>query len=94
MKERLEPYRGNLGIEPHQMRGTFAECRFQATVLSRSFVDRDQNRSIARVELDIQDTGITFQPGDRLAVMPLNSWLEYVLPLSIAARLQFHHASS
>jgi len=76
MKERLEPYRGSLHIEPHQIRGTFAECRYKSAVLSRSFVDTDPDRSIARVTLDIQDTGITFQPGDRLAVMPLNSWVE------------------
>lgn len=76
MKERLEPHRGNLHIEPHQMRGSFAECRFKATVLSRSFVDSDPERSIAKVMLDIQDTGITFAPGDRLAIMPLNSWEE------------------
>ncbi|KAL3420190.1 sulfite reductase flavoprotein alpha-component [Phlyctema vagabunda] len=76
MKERLEPYRGSLHVEPHQMRGTFAECRYKSRVLSRSFVDGDVDRSIAKVMLDIQDTGITFQPGDRLAVMPLNSWVE------------------
>jgi sulfite reductase alpha subunit-like flavoprotein/predicted heme/steroid binding protein len=76
MKERLEPFRGNIDIEPHEMRGTFEECRYKSRVLSRSFVDRDPNRSIAMVTLDLQDTGITFQPGDRLAVMPLNSWGE------------------
>ena len=76
MKERLEPYRGNLHVEPHQMRGTFAECRYKSRVLNRSFVDMDPERSIAMVTLDIQETGITFQPGDRLAIMPLNSWME------------------
>lgn len=76
MKERLEPYRGNLQVEPHQMRGTFEECRYVTRVLNRSHVDSDTTRSIALVTLDIQDTGITFQPGDRLAVMPLNSWEE------------------
>lgn len=76
MKERLEPYRGNIDIEPHEMRGTFEECRYRSRVLSRSFVDSDPNRSIAMVTLDLQDTGITFQPGDRLALMPLNSWGE------------------
>ncbi|KAK4236570.1 sulfite reductase [NADPH] flavoprotein alpha-component [Achaetomium macrosporum] len=76
MKERLEPYRGNIEIEPHEMRGTFEECRYKSRVLSRAFVDTDPNRSIAMVTLDLQDTGITFQPGDRLAVMPLNSWGE------------------
>ncbi|KAF4632905.1 hypothetical protein G7Y89_g5214 [Cudoniella acicularis] len=76
MKERLEPYRGNLHVEPHQMRGTFAECRYKSRVLSRTFVDTDPSRSIARVMLDIQETGITFQPGDRLAIMPHNSLME------------------
>ncbi|KAI1759839.1 hypothetical protein GGR53DRAFT_117515 [Hypoxylon sp. FL1150] len=76
MKERLEPYRGNLKVEPHQMRGTFEECRYATRVLNRSHVDSDMTRSIGLVTLDIQDTGITFMPGDRLAVMPLNSWEE------------------
>lgn len=76
MKERLEPYRADIPVEPHQMRGTFEECRYKAKILGRSFVDNDPGRSIAMVTLDIQDTGITFQPGDRLAVMPLNSWEE------------------
>lgn len=76
MKERLEPFRGTLHVEPHQMRGTFAECRFKSHILSTSFVDNDPDRAIANVTLDIQNTGITFQPGDRLALMPLNSWME------------------
>ncbi|KAI0119306.1 hypothetical protein F4814DRAFT_458635 [Daldinia grandis] len=76
MKERLEPYRGSLSVEPHQMRGTFEECRYVTRVLNRSHVDSDSTRSIALVTLDIQDTGITFMAGDRLAVMPLNSWEE------------------
>ncbi|EPE02341.1 sulfite reductase flavoprotein alpha-component [Ophiostoma piceae UAMH 11346] len=76
MKERLEPFRGQLSIEPHQMRGTFEECRYVARVQSRSPVDSDTSRSISLVTLDIRDTGITFMPGDRLALMPLNSWDE------------------
>ncbi|KAM7208397.1 alpha subunit of putative sulfite reductase [Naviculisporaceae sp. PSN 640] len=75
MKERILPYR-DLAVEPHQMRGTFEECRYKARLANRSFVDSDPNRSIAMVTLDIQNTGITFQPGDRLAVMPFNSWAE------------------
>lgn len=67
---------GNLSIEPHQMRGTFEECRYVTRILNRSHVDSDPTRAIALVTLDIQDTGITFMPGDRLAVMPLNSWEE------------------
>ncbi|KAF2179489.1 hypothetical protein K469DRAFT_641030 [Zopfia rhizophila CBS 207.26] len=76
MKERLEPYRGNFDVQPHELRGTFEECRYRARLLSRNFVDMDPERTIAMVTLDIQDTGITFQPGDRLAVMPMNSWTE------------------
>ncbi|KAM0324395.1 hypothetical protein ACHAQA_008177 [Verticillium albo-atrum] len=76
MKERLEPYRGSLPVEPHQMRGTFEECRYVSRVLYRGFVDSDNSRSISLVTLDIRDTGITFAPGDRLAIMPLNSWDE------------------
>ncbi|KAF2688123.1 hypothetical protein K458DRAFT_361117 [Lentithecium fluviatile CBS 122367] len=76
MKERLEPFRGNRDIEPHEMRGTFEECRYRGRILNRNFVDSDPTRSIAMVTLDIQESGITFQPGDRLAVMPMNSWTE------------------
>ncbi|KAI1361987.1 cytochrome b5-like Heme/Steroid binding domain-containing protein [Xylaria arbuscula] len=76
MKERLEPHRGALDVEPHEMRGSFEECRYTSRVLSRSFVDSDPSRTIALVTLDLQETGITFMPGDRLAVMPLNSWQE------------------
>ena len=76
MKERLEPFRGNFDVQPHEMRGTFEECRYRAKILGRNFVDADSARSIAQVTLDIQDTGITFAPGDRLAVMPMNNWTE------------------
>jgi sulfite reductase alpha subunit-like flavoprotein len=76
MKERLEPFRGTQESEPHEMRGTFEECRYRGRILGRNFVDSDPKRSIAMVTLDIQETGITFQPGDRLAVMPMNSWTE------------------
>ena len=76
MKERLEPFRGERDIEPNQMRGTFEECRYRGRILSRNFVDSDPKRSIAMVTLDIQESGITFQPGDRLAVMPMNNWTE------------------
>jgi len=86
MKERLEPYRGNLHVEPHEMRGTYAECRYTSRVIARDFVDSDPDRSIAKVMLDIHETGITFQPGDRLAVMPLNSWVECA---KVAAALGF-----
>lgn len=76
MKERLEPYRADIPVEPHEMRGTFEECRYKSSILYRSYVDNDPKRGTAMVTLDIRDTGITFQPGDRLAVMPLNTWEE------------------
>ncbi|SPO05370.1 related to nitric-oxide synthase, salivary gland [Cephalotrichum gorgonifer] len=76
MKERLEPYRGTNLVEPHEMRGTFEECRYKSRILNRAFVDSDPERSLAMVTLDLHNTGVTFQPGDRLAVMPLNSWEE------------------
>ncbi|KAF5003677.1 hypothetical protein FDECE_9787 [Fusarium decemcellulare] len=76
MKERLEPYRGKLAVEPHAMRGTFEECRYVSRVVGCSNIDNDPNRSTGLVSLDLKDTGITFMPGDRVAVMPLNSWEE------------------
>lgn len=76
MRERMEPYRGRVTLQPHELRGTFEECRHKARILSRSSIDTDPNRSTAMVTFGIEDTGITYQPGDRLAVMPLNSWDE------------------
>ncbi|PSN69753.1 hypothetical protein BS50DRAFT_618748 [Corynespora cassiicola Philippines] len=73
MKERLDPYRGEVKVQPHQMRGSFEECRFQARILARHTIDHDPNRSTGMVTFDLHNTGITFQPGDRLAVMPVNS---------------------
>ncbi|CAO2656703.1 Nn.00g055060.m01.CDS01 [Neocucurbitaria sp. VM-36] len=72
MKERLDPYRGEVKVQPHQMRGSFEECRFQARILDRRIIDNDPTRSTGMVSFDVQSTGITFQPGDRLAVMPIN----------------------
>ncbi|KAF2008150.1 sulfite reductase flavo protein alpha-component [Amniculicola lignicola CBS 123094] len=72
MKERLDPYRGEVKVQPHQMRGSFEECRFTARILDRQQIDGDANRATGMVTFDIQNSGITFQPGDRLAVMPIN----------------------
>ncbi|KAF2021694.1 sulfite reductase flavo protein alpha-component [Aaosphaeria arxii CBS 175.79] len=72
MKERLDPYRGEVKVQPHEMRGSFEECRFQAKILDRQNVDADPQRSTGMVTFDLHNTGITFQPGDRLAVMPIN----------------------
>ncbi|OAL19434.1 hypothetical protein AYO22_09596 [Fonsecaea multimorphosa] len=76
MRERLEPFRGKVTLQPHELRGSFEECRFKARILSRSFVDTDPLRSTAMVTFGLEGTGITFQPGDRLAVMPVNCWTE------------------
>ena len=78
MRERLDPYRGEVKVQPHQMRGSFEECRFQARILDRQFIDSDPNRSTGMVTFDLHGTGITFQPGDRLAVMPINPPYEIV----------------
>ncbi|KAF4437279.1 hypothetical protein F53441_13087 [Fusarium austroafricanum] len=72
MKERLEPFR----IESHSIAGTFEECKYMAKVSNCSAIDKDPDRSTALVTLDIRDTGMTFMPGDRVAVMPLNTWEE------------------
>lgn len=63
MKERLDPYRGEVKVQPHQMRGSFEECRFQARILDRQIIDHDPNRSTGMVSFDLHNTGITFQPG-------------------------------
>lgn len=74
MKERLEPYRTTINIEPHFMRGSYHECRFLARIHSRKGIDDDPTQTTARVTIDLRDTGMTFAPGDRLAVMPMNGW--------------------
>lgn len=76
MRERLEPFRGKINLQPQELRGTFEECRFKARILSRSSIDNDPSRLTGMVTFGLEDTGITFQPGDRLAVMPVNSWIE------------------
>ncbi|KAM0370728.1 hypothetical protein ACHAPY_010300 [Fusarium culmorum] len=93
MKERLEPFRGKLDLEPHSMRGTFEECRYMGRVAGVSSVDKDAKRGTAMVTIDIRDTGITFSPGDRMAVMPLNSW-EEVAKMVAALGLDHHLRAS
>ena len=44
MKERLEPFRGKLDLEPHSMRGSFEECRYLGRVAGVSPVDKDRQR--------------------------------------------------
>lgn len=76
MIERLDPYHKDITVQPHQMRGSFEECRFSSRVLKRGHIDRDPTRTTGMVTFDLDKTGITFKPGDRLAVMPLNSHSE------------------
>jgi len=73
MIERLEPYYMDVAVQPHEMRGSFEECRFSSRVLKRGSIDRDPARTTGLVTFNLDNTGITFKPGDRLAVMPLNS---------------------
>jgi len=89
MRERLDPYHGQLSIQPHEMRGSFEECRFKAQIVDRQIIDHDPARSTAMVTIDLQNTGITFQPGDRLAVMPVNSASE-ISKLVAALGLESH----
>ncbi|KAF2743761.1 hypothetical protein M011DRAFT_496723 [Sporormia fimetaria CBS 119925] len=88
MKERLDPYRGEVKVQPHEMRGSFEECRFQARILHRQGIDADPMRSTGMVTFDLYNTGITFQPGDRLAVMPSNHSHEIT---KVAAALGFEN---
>ncbi|KFY18009.1 hypothetical protein V492_00213 [Pseudogymnoascus sp. VKM F-4246] len=73
MSERLNRYHKNVTVEPQEMRGSFEECRFSSRILRRDSVDQDQSRTTGSVTLDIKNTGLSFRPGDRLAVMPLNA---------------------
>jgi hypothetical protein len=66
MKERLDPYRGDVKVQPHEMRGSFEECRFAARVLDRQNIDGDPNRLTGMVTFDLHNTGITFQPVSHL----------------------------
>jgi len=78
MIERLDPFRSSISLKPHEMRGCFEECRFRASIASRDSIDRDPDRSTGQVTIDLRNTGVTFGPGDRLAIMPLNPWREVV----------------
>ncbi|KAF8750893.1 Indoleamine 2,3-dioxygenase [Rhizoctonia solani] len=83
---------------PHEWRGTYEECRFRARVIARNSIDDDEDCSASKVTIGLHNSGLNFAPGDRLAIMPLNSWkvvekvvgalglidvLDEVVPLSI-----------
>ncbi|CAE6432420.1 unnamed protein product [Rhizoctonia solani] len=70
-KQEITPW---MSSAPHEWRGTFEECRFRAWIVARNSIDDDDARSTGRVTIDLRDSGLNFAPGDRLAIMPLNSW--------------------
>ena len=72
MKERLAPYK-EIMKEPHDIRGTFEECRFRARITELDHIDGDCERRTAKVGIDISNSGLTFSPGDRLMIMPKNN---------------------
>ncbi|ETN45797.1 uncharacterized protein HMPREF1541_09630 [Cyphellophora europaea CBS 101466] len=58
-------------------RQDFEHCSTRARVTSRSRIDDDSDRENALVSLLVQEPhGLSFEPGDRLLVMPLNPWSE------------------
>ncbi len=75
MMERLSRY-GTVPREPHEIRGSFQECRIKARISSRHIIDQDASRRTAKITLDVTDTGVTFSPGDRVVIMPSNNWTD------------------
>ena len=72
MIERLQPFRKSITKKPNELRGCFAECRSTAKILSRESIDDDPDRTTCKITIGLEGTGITFAPGDRLAIMPKN----------------------
>jgi hypothetical protein len=72
MMERISRY-GTIPREPHEIRGSFQECRIKACISSRETIDADPARRTAKVTIDLANSGVTFSPGDRVVIMPLNS---------------------
>ena len=71
MMERVSPS-GSISSQPHEIRGSFQECGIKTRIISRQRIDRDRFRRTAKVTIDLVNTGVTFTPGDRVIVMPLN----------------------
>jgi sulfite reductase alpha subunit-like flavoprotein len=72
MKERMEPYEV-FTKEPHEIRGTFKECRYRGHISGRASIDKDPTRRTSKVTIDIYNSGVTVSPGDRIAIMPRNN---------------------
>ncbi|KAK4119475.1 hypothetical protein N657DRAFT_666638 [Parathielavia appendiculata] len=72
-----------IDVEPHEMRGTFEECRYRSRILGRSFVDADPNRSIAMVTLNLHDTSFTWGECAKVAAaLGLAEYLDYPVTLT------------
>eukprot|EP00736_Rhodelphis_marinus_P010532 Rmarinus@m.4439 len=71
--ERFETYYGSDGkTVSANDRGTYCECPFAATVVSRESIDQDPNGTVRKVVLSIRGSGMTYDPGDRIALLPTN----------------------
>ena len=55
-----------------EIRGTFHECPFEARIKERIRITGDELSTTRRVVIDLKGTGITYLPGDRLAILPEN----------------------
>lgn len=58
------------------VRGTFLECPWSAKIKERNIIDKDDTGTTRKVTIDLEGTGITYLPGDRLTVLPENSPLD------------------
>ena len=72
--DRMQPwsheYQGDVPCPT--IRGTFLECPFSAKIKDRKAIDNDETGTTRRVTIDLKGTGITYLPGDRIAVLPEN----------------------
>ena len=61
---------------PELPRGTAGECPFLATVTGVDPICPDETRRTALVRLNCKGSGMTYEPGDRLRLIPLSSLSE------------------
>jgi hypothetical protein len=90
MMERLSRY-GTISNNPHDIRGSFQECSIKARITSRQRIDRDQCRRTADVTIEFAGSGVTFNPGDRVVIMPQNGQADIakvVSALSLSGSLE------
>ncbi|TRX53484.1 assimilatory sulfite reductase (NADPH) flavoprotein subunit [Thalassomonas sp. M1454] len=68
------------------------ENPFTATILAnQKITGRDSNKVVQHIEIDLSDSGITYQPGDALGIFPLN---DKALVADIAALLKLDVSES